>query len=117
MKGARAVRKCRYCHAEIQDASRVCEHCGKDLVSVPAPADPEYGKALPVAPDPDLSTALVQRVAVVDLAMPFGSMVLFMFKWMLASIPAFIMFVALFMVLGFLFGGLFSTCKIPGVPR
>lgn len=25
------MRKCRHCQAEIQDSSRVCEHCGKDL--------------------------------------------------------------------------------------
>ena len=31
-----------------------------------------------------------QRVAVVDLEMPFGSMVTFMVKWAIASIPAFI---------------------------
>lgn len=37
----------------------------------------------------------VQRVAVVDIDMPFGSMVNFMVKWALASIPA-IMILALF---------------------
>jgi len=26
------MRKCRYCAKEIADASRVCEHCGKDLI-------------------------------------------------------------------------------------
>ena len=26
------MRKCRFCHEDIQDASRVCEHCGKDLI-------------------------------------------------------------------------------------
>jgi uncharacterized protein YbjQ (UPF0145 family) len=26
------MRKCRFCRQDIQDASRVCEHCGKDLV-------------------------------------------------------------------------------------
>jgi hypothetical protein len=35
------VRKCRYCTKEIADASRVCEHCGKDLIPgrVAAPAE------------------------------------------------------------------------------
>jgi hypothetical protein len=35
-----------------------------------------------------LRTAGAQRVVVVDLDMPFGSMVSFIFKWTLASIPA-----------------------------
>lgn len=26
------MRKCHFCHEDIQDASRVCEHCGKDLI-------------------------------------------------------------------------------------
>jgi F0F1-type ATP synthase assembly protein I len=32
----------------------------------------------------------VQRVAVVDIQMPFMSMVTFMIKWALASVPAFL---------------------------
>ena len=36
------MRKCRYCTKEIADASRVCEHCGKDLIPgrVAAPVEP-----------------------------------------------------------------------------
>ena len=104
------MRKCRFCDKEIRDTSRVCEHCGKDLFATPASAD-----APGPAPDPDLSTAPVARVTVVDIDMPFGSMIGFMLKWMLASIPAFVIFFLLFVVLGFLFGGLLSTCHIPGV--
>jgi len=36
-----------------------------------------------------------QQVTVVDIKMPFGSMVVFMVKWAIASIPAFLILVAL----------------------
>jgi hypothetical protein len=57
------MRKCRFCHEEIQDASRVCEHCGKELlppaaaVVVPEPS----GRAL-LAPPP--TPVLVQTVVI-----------------------------------------------------
>jgi DNA-binding transcriptional LysR family regulator len=37
------MRKCRFCAKDIQDTSRVCEHCGRELlppVATPAPAPP-----------------------------------------------------------------------------
>ncbi|MFH7319557.1 hypothetical protein ACHHRT_02975 [Desulfurivibrio sp. D14AmB] len=47
-------------------------------------------------------------VTIVDIRMPFGSMVVFMVKWVLASIPAFFILAfigaAVFGVLGALFG-------------
>lgn len=53
-----------------------------------------------------LSGNAVTRVAVVDVDMPFGSMVTFMVKWALAAIPAMIILfavgVALAAVLAFL---------------
>ncbi len=52
-----------------------------------------------------------QRVIVTDIDMPFGSMVLFIIKWALASIPALIIlwviFVAILALLALIFGGLF----------
>lgn len=38
----------------------------------------------------DFVPATVTRVVVTDFDMPFGSMVMFMVKWALASIPAFL---------------------------
>jgi len=62
--------------------------------------DPHPG-SIPVEPDPDLSTAPIARVSVVDIKMPFGSMVTFMVKWAFAAIPAFLILasVAFFVVL------------------
>lgn len=108
------MRKCRFCEKEIQDASRVCEHCGKNLVAAPAPPrDPDYGKALPVTPDPDLSTAPVARVTVVDIDMKFGSMVWFIVKWTFASLPAFSIVGSLLAFLLFFFGPLIRACAAP----
>ena len=59
-------------------------------------------------------TALPSReVVVTDVKMPFGSMVAFMVKWTIASIPALIILLILLAilsaVLGGLFGGLFGA--------
>src|SRR4029079_14396354 len=56
--------------------------------------------------------AVGQPVTVVDIRMPFGSMVVFMIKWALASIPALIIVWILIGIVIFLasllFGGLFG---------
>ncbi len=52
----------------------------------------------------------MEKVVINDIRMPFGSMVVFMVKWAIASIPAmiilFVICAVLFAVLGALFGGL-----------
>ncbi|KQH91571.1 hypothetical protein [Vibrio fluvialis] len=48
-----------------------------------------------------------QEVTVVDIKMPFMSMVIFMVKFAIASIPAMIILGAIFSILGLLFGGMF----------
>ena len=46
-----------------------------------------------------------QEIIVTDIKMPFMSMVVFMIKWAIASIPAFIILSLLFGLLTMLFGG------------
>jgi len=41
----------------------------------------------------------IQKVVITDIKMPFFSMVVFMIKWMLASIPAFIVIAIILAVL------------------
>ncbi|MFT6985872.1 MAG: hypothetical protein ACJAT7_001692 [Psychromonas sp.] len=48
-----------------------------------------------------------QEVTIVDIKMPFISMVVFLVKLAIASIPAFIILSFIFMILSMLFGGLF----------
>jgi len=45
------------------------------------------------------------NVVVVDIKMPFMSMVVFMVKWAIASIPAIIILMVLGMILAGIFGG------------
>ncbi|EPZ8237705.1 hypothetical protein ACXWGB_001476 [Vibrio fluvialis] len=48
-----------------------------------------------------------QEVTVVDIKMPFMSMVIFVVKFAIASIPAMIILGAIFSIFGLLFGGMF----------
>lgn len=47
-----------------------------------------------------------QEMIVTDIRMPFASMVIFMIKWAIAAIPAFIILSLLFMLFSMLFGGM-----------
>ena len=46
----------------------------------------------------------LREVVVTDIKMPFGSMVVFMIKWSLASIPAVIILLIIYAIAGALFG-------------
>ena len=50
-----------------------------------------------------------QTVEVSDIDMPFGSMVVFMVKWAIASIPAILILMVLFAIFGGLILGIFAT--------
>ena len=53
------------------------------------------------------------EVTVVDIQMPFGSMVVFILKWTLASIPALVVLAVIGFVVAAVFGGIFWSI----VPR
>ena len=50
-----------------------------------------------------------KTVKVSDFDMPFGSMVVFMVKWAIASIPAILILMVLFAIFGGLILGIFAT--------
>ena len=62
----------------------------------------------PLGKEQDMSPEQGQSVVVSNIKMPFGSMVVFMVKWSLASIPALIILALIGAVLGAAFGGLFA---------
>jgi hypothetical protein len=92
------VGNCPECEFPIKDNYPLtsCPKCGKDLpdelvteqVKHPAPGPP--------------------RVVVTDIGMPFGSMVLFMVKWTIATIPAFLVLFVLAIAAWSFFGWLRS---------
>jgi len=82
--------------------------------SVPVSAVPAIA-APPALPPPvlPLSPPPVMPVSVVDFQMPFGSMVIFMIKWALASIPAMLIIATIFAIFWTIViaatGGVFSA--------
>ncbi len=50
----------------------------------------------------------IRGVTVTDIQMPFGSMVIFMIKWAIASIPAAIILFLIASIFAVVFGGVFS---------
>lgn len=55
------------------------------------------------------ATAGRTDVTVVDVRMPFGSMVVFILKWTLASIPALIILAIIGFAVAATFGGIFAS--------
>jgi hypothetical protein len=55
------------------------------------------------------ATAGRTEVTVVDVQMPFGSMVVFILKWTLAAIPAMIILFIIAAVMAAVFGGIFAS--------
>ena len=96
--------KCPNCGMMNPDGGVKCD-CGVLLSAVPA-------GARAVAP-------VLSRVVVTDVEMPFGSMVTFMIKWALASIPAFLVLAAIGLVVGLILAALFggAIAGLAGLPK
>ena len=56
-----------------------------------------------------MNNEIEKRVVVTDINMPFFSMVIFMVKWVIASIPAFIILSILGAVLSGIFGAFMGS--------
>lgn len=99
--------ECLYCRRE---AGSLGYHPECTPAPSPAPAAPAYALAASRVGDPPASTPrppvpLSTAVRVVDIDMPFLSMVNFMVKWAIAAIPAMIIiFVLVLGMLAFLRG-------------
>ncbi len=88
--------KCPECGFINLDASKPCSDCGLDLIDALRRMPDEEKQKLYVKGSPREPVIKgVQKVIIKDFDMPFGSMILFMFKWGLAAIPAIIMLTAL----------------------
>ena len=90
-------KKCPSCGAVMVEGGMYCNQCGR----------PDEGTQ---------HLANHQRVSVVDIKMPFFSMVIFMVKWAIAAIPAFI----ILLILGSLVVGIIAAIfgiALPRVPK
>jgi hypothetical protein len=64
-----------------------------------------------------METTGSNRVIVVDVKMPFWSMVTFMVKWAIAAVPAIVILVIVGAMLSAVLGGLFGTLRLRGDSR
>ena len=48
------------------------------------------------------------KVTIVDIDIPFGKLIVFIIKWMLASIPAIIIFMIIMAIISAIFGGILT---------
>jgi hypothetical protein len=62
-----------------------------------------------ITPTAKKGKKMENEVTIVDVKMPFLSMVVFMVKFAIASIPAAIILMIIFGVLGAIFGGMFGV--------
>lgn len=96
-------RLCDRCGAAAEHDESVCISCGGQIVTYDRPGQASVAT---IAHPPATSA---QRVAVIDIDMPFGSMVGFMVKWTIASIPAILILIVLGFVLSALFAGFIAA--------
>jgi len=101
--------KCKNCQEESEDSFDSCWNCGLDTKGKKQ-ANFEKTKQSPSS-DTE-GSPIVQNVVVTDIKMSFSSMVEFMVKWAIASIPALIILFFIGMALAALIAGLgFSIFK------
>lgn len=86
IKPAPAPPMCKECGGRISPRASLCPHCGEPL-----------------------SASRSLAVAVRDIEMPIGSMVNFMVKWAIASIPAIILIMLIMIVPLIFLGGIFKA--------
>lgn len=92
-----------------------CPGCGAAYTKVMAEAAAQADAGTPPPPPARRPEPIVfpeqMAVRVVDIKMPFWSMVVFMVKWAIASIPAFIILAFIGTLLIALFGGMFHSTR------
>lgn len=84
---------CRQCGASVDQSATVCPNCGT--------ASP--GSRVAAAPHAGASPVVITGIKI-----PFGDLVMLIMKVILASIPAYILLVIIFMMLAATFGGFFA---------
>lgn len=118
---------CSNCGTPNPGTGKFCINCGYPLAAplaaaatstIQEPIPPAAAPALRSAPEPKpvvpsaggpaVAPFVPTKVTVTDVSMPFGSMVVFMIKWAIASIPAIIILFVLMAIVSAIFGGIFG---------
>lgn len=108
--------KCKSCSEEIENNFDACWNCGYSRKGSSKKNESSDNSPIPMSPNGELLSVAIksgstsrtesvglperQEVVIVDVSVPFWSMVIFMVKWAIASIPA-----ILIIILVSLFGG------------
>ena len=96
--------KCPACGRMNADTSTNC-YCGRPLIDVPS----DRPVSASIGAGSTGRVSLRHEVVVADVRMSFWSMVIFMVKWAIASIPAAIILVAVVLFAMVFLGGIFSA--------
>jgi hypothetical protein len=99
------AKDCPHCRLANPESAQRCD-CGYDFVERRKYAPAVVTMSVHGASPPREVAAQLQEVAIVDVQMPFGSMVVFMVKWALAAIPAMLMLFLIGLVLYSMFAGI-----------
>ncbi|QTA89984.1 zinc-ribbon domain-containing protein [Desulfonema magnum] len=89
------MRICPQCNRKNLDKAKVCEKCGASLIMSKKGTKSSVSARKVVSA---VKNRNQQEVVITDIKIPFWSMVMFMVKWVFASIPA-IIIVALLILL------------------
>lgn len=110
---------CKVCNTKNSNTATECESCGRPIsaaVRNPVPSDEHkmqvamYNQLKTISAKVTAIEQIprVKQVNLIEIEMPFGSMVAFMVKWAIASIPAMIILGTLGMLFTVFLGGLFG---------
>jgi uncharacterized membrane protein YvbJ len=104
---------CPTCGHDNALTTRNCENCGQFNEAAFRPARGGSGVSTESSSAVQSLTKHVTSVVVTDIRMPFGSMVTFMVKWAIASVPAMVILVIIVFVmltiLATVFGGILGA--------
>lgn len=91
--------RCQKCNTNNDDDASTCQHCGVNLPT------------RKILPGTNPAATPANQVTVVDIDMPFMSMVSFLVKLVLAAIPAMIIATLIVAAIVMLFAGMFAGLR------
>lgn len=110
---------CQKCGKETFHTKSKCDFCNADLnIKKEKPIEKKktetknisVNKKTPTSQPVNIRNKKL-NVTVTDIEMPFSSMVVFMVKWVIASIPALIILFGIFVIGTSIFGGILASIR------